>query len=290
MAILLALLAELCAAISTVVQQQQASVVRVRRAFDPKLLIDLVRQPLWLVGVAVMLAGYGFQAAALGVGDLVLVEPLLGTGVALAVPLAALWRGRMPTRTEMLAAVAVGGGVAAFLAVGHPSGGKSVAGVGGWLPWLAGVLALGFLTAGFSPRLRSTQRGIALAALAGCSFGITDGLTKSIIHLAGEHPGALLTAWELWALAGFGLLGFLAQQSAFHAAPLSVSLPASALLEPVVGTFIGLTVLGEHLRGNAPALTGQLLAVAVAAFGVIVLSRSSIVTDHYRKLPTEVDT
>jgi hypothetical protein len=140
-----------------------------------------------------------------------------------------------------------------------------------------------------SPRLRSRHRGTALAALAGCCFAITDGLTKSTIDLVGEHPGRLLTTWELWALAGFGLMGFLTQQSAFHTAPLSVSLPASALLEPVVGTFVGLTVLGEKLRGSSTAITGELLAVIIAAAGVVFLGRRSIVTGRYRVLASDTD-
>lgn len=71
MAVPLALVAELCAAISTVLQQQ-ASAARVRRAFDPKLIFGLGRQPVWILGVVVMLGGYASQAAALGIGRLVL--------------------------------------------------------------------------------------------------------------------------------------------------------------------------------------------------------------------------
>lgn len=277
MAVLLALVAELCAAISTVIQQQQASAARMRRAFDPKLVFDLGRQPVWIFGVIVMLGGYASQAAALGVGRLVLVEPLLGTGVALAVPLAAVWGGRRPTLTEILAAVAVGAGVATFLAVGRPAAGYSVAGAARWSPWLGGVILFGLLTAVSSPRLARAQRGTALAALAGCCFAVTDGLTKSTIYLAGRDGLGVLTAWELWALAGFGLLGFLTQQSAFHAAPLSISLPASALLEPLVGTLIGLTVLKEHLHSSG----GALVAVIVAAAGVAFLARSPVVAEQH---------
>lgn len=289
MAVLLALVAELCAAISTVLQQQQASAARVRRAFDPKLIFDLGRQPVWIFGVVVMLGGYASQAAALGIGRLVLVEPLLGTGVALAVPLAAVWGGRRPTRTEILAALAVGAGVATFLAVGRPAAGYSVAAAARWSPWLVGVAVLGLLTAALSPRLARAQRGTALAALAGCCFAVTDGLTKSTIYLAGRDGLGFLTAWELWALAGFGLLGFLTQQSAFHAAPLSASLPASALLEPVIGTLIGLTVLREHLQSSAAALTGELIAVLVAAAGVVFLARSRVVAGRYGMAQMEAD-
>lgn len=84
-----------------------------------------------------------------------------------------------------------------------------------WSPWLVGVVVFGLLTAALSPRLARAQGGTALAALAGCCFAITDGLTKSTTYLTGWDGLGFLTAWELWALAGFGLLGFLTQQSAF---------------------------------------------------------------------------
>ena len=50
-------------------------------------LLRLLQRPIWLVGLIVDAAGYVAQAAALGVGKLVVVQPLLVSSVIFALPL-----------------------------------------------------------------------------------------------------------------------------------------------------------------------------------------------------------
>ena len=77
-----------------------------------------------------MAGGFGFQAAALALGRLVVVEPVFPTGLLFALLLAARVEGRRLRHAEWTAAVATVAGLAAFLVAAQPSGGNRTAGAG----------------------------------------------------------------------------------------------------------------------------------------------------------------
>jgi hypothetical protein len=87
--VFLALGAATCYALSSALEQRAAKQERPYRSLDPRLLVRLVRRPLWLAGWAPDVAGTGLQAAALHLGALALVEPLLVCNLLLAIPLEA---------------------------------------------------------------------------------------------------------------------------------------------------------------------------------------------------------
>jgi threonine/homoserine efflux transporter RhtA len=77
---------------------------------------------------------------------------------------------------------------------------------------------------------------------------------------------ALLRTPELYVWALVAIAGTAWQQSSFRAGALTASLPTMTVAEPVVGSALGVVVLGETLRpGDAGWLT---LIVAVAAMVV----------------------
>ncbi|MGE0027860.1 MAG: DMT family transporter, partial [Thermoleophilia bacterium] len=76
-------------ALASVLQQRAASEVSDADAHGTGLIRKLVRRPLWLAGTATDTLGYVAQAAALGLGSLVLVQPLLATYLLFALPLGA---------------------------------------------------------------------------------------------------------------------------------------------------------------------------------------------------------
>ena len=105
LAVLLALAGSACYAVAAVTQQRAAAQLAAGRAFDPGVLVRLGRRPAWLAGLAAVIAGFALQAAALGLGRLVVIEPVLASGLLFALALAA-WRDRRPLRrAEWAAAV-----------------------------------------------------------------------------------------------------------------------------------------------------------------------------------------
>ena len=86
-----------------------------------------------------------------------------------------------------------------------------------------------------------------LAVVSASSWALFAVLTKGVIEVAGDGPGALLRAPELYAWILAALVGTVFQQSAFRASTLTASLPAMTVTEPVVASVLGVTVLGGEV-------------------------------------------
>jgi hypothetical protein len=99
----LALAAAILSALGTVLQQRVAATATGTQAMRAGFLLRLARQPLWLVGIAVDVAGFVCQAAALGLGRIVVVQPLLASSVVFALPF-----GSRPVALPSSAALAPG--------------------------------------------------------------------------------------------------------------------------------------------------------------------------------------
>ena len=94
LAVLCALAGAGCYALASVTQQQAASRLPSSTAVDAAVLVHLARKRRWLAGLAAVIAGYALQATALGLGRLIVVEPVFPTGLLFALMLAARAEGR----------------------------------------------------------------------------------------------------------------------------------------------------------------------------------------------------
>jgi drug/metabolite transporter (DMT)-like permease len=273
-AVAAALGAACCFALAAVVQHGAVRTTD-EKLLSLRLLLALFRNPRWLAGVGLGVLSFAIQGLALAFGPLTLVQPLAATDVLFALPMIAVGRYRL-TRGDWLGAGAVAGGIALFLAVSPPSEGTRVPGLAAWAPVIltAGVFAAVAGLAGM--RARGTTQVIWFAAGAGIIYGVVDALTKSTVDLLADVGFATLLRWEPYALVAAGVLGTLLDQSAFRAGALSVSLPVIDTLEPVSAIVIGALVFGERLAASPSQLAAQLAGGAVAAVGIVALSRSSV--------------
>jgi hypothetical protein len=147
-AIVTALASALVLGISSVADQRSTKRVKTRRALSPAILADLVRQPLWLIAIAANLAGFALQVVALDLGSLALVQPLLVGDLVFAVLIS--WylgrrkdlRGRGDVRAMFTGVAAATIGVAGFLAIGRPSGGRAHASLSILPPLAAGLVVV----------------------------------------------------------------------------------------------------------------------------------------------------
>ncbi|MBV8952154.1 MAG: DMT family transporter, partial [Actinobacteria bacterium] len=229
--------------------------------------------PLWLLGYAADWGGYGLQAVALGAGSLLVVQPLLVTGLLFSLPIAARWSGRRLERTDWIAAVALCAGLAAFLSIGNPTGGRDQAPFVDWA-FAGGIVAgVGVLLVMAALRYQGATRATLLALATGISYGLTAGLTKTSVNLLGNGIVSFLTHWEPYALLAFASVGMWLNQTAFQVGDLKASLPAMDVGEQVVAAVIGVAVLREHVQAHG-AFDWLLIAVALTAmaYGVVVLS------------------
>jgi drug/metabolite transporter (DMT)-like permease len=275
-----ALGAGLCYALASVLQHRVAAAQPSEMSLRPRLLLELVKRPLWLLGIALDVGAYLLEAAALAVGTIVVVQPLLVSGLLFALPLSAIGGRRRPGRPEWIAAVAVTAGIATFVTVGAPEGGSSHAPLWGWAIVFTACLSIAGTAIVVTRHAPPHYRALGLAFATGACYACTAALTKSVVDLLGDHGvGGVLGAWETYALAVFSVLGLLLNQSAFQAGHLAASLPALAVTNPVLSSIIGLTLFGEELGATGPVAVGvTLAAVAVMLAGTVALARSPLVT------------
>lgn len=270
----LALLAAVVLAVGSVAQQRSASSVP-ESAHGLRLVRALARRPLWWLGIGGDLGGYLLQAAALAVGSLLLVQPLLVTSLLFALPLGAWWSGRGLSRADWGWATLLAGALGVFVVVGDPTTGVARAGTDAWLlvgAVLAGMLAAVLLAA---VRTRGVSRAVLLAAGTGLCYGVGAALTKGVVDLVGDGAVALLTSWETYALVVVSAGGTMLQQSAFQAGALAAALPTMTVAEPVVAVVVGVAVLGERVRSDGVELVGIGVLAAVMVVATVGLARSA---------------
>jgi len=274
----LALLAAALFAVAAAVQQQSAAAVPEGQAGGVRLFLTLVRNPRWWAGTLADVSGFVAQAAALGLGSLLLVQPLLVTNLLFALPLGARWAGRRLGRSDWAWAVLLAVALAVFVVSGEPTEGVDRAGLREWLPAAAvlGVVLAGCLL-GAAVR-RGTTRAVLLAVATGVLYGIGSALTKSVVSLVDDGLVVLLTSWETYGMVLALGVGTLLQQSAFQAGDLAASLPAVTVGEPVVAVVIGIAVLQEQLQADGAewVLIGVLVAVMVVATAALARSAARV--------------
>ena len=216
------------------------------------LLGRLVRSPLWILGMFGDVGAYGFQAAALAIGTLLFVQPLLVCGLLVALPLNARWTHRRIRRREWFAAIVLCASLATFLIEADPSGGDAHAPLDSWLRVGGTVAALAVVAVVVSALTRGHVRAALLGFAAGALFGVTAALTKTFVDQIQHGVGYTAGHWEVYALAVLSITGIVFTQHGFQASSLSASLPALEASEPVIAAVVGVVLLHEHLNGRSP--------------------------------------
>jgi drug/metabolite transporter (DMT)-like permease len=240
-----------------------------------RLVLDLVRRPAWLAGIAVNGAGFGLRFLALRDGSLAVVQAIVLAGVVFAVPADALMARRRVPRTDALLAGATVAGLVLFLSAARPDAGRGTASGPGWLTLAAvtaaAVLALMRLAGARGGATRTLSLSLAGGLLV--AFGVA--LCKQLAGLVPHHLTRLATDWQAYALVGVAGAGVVLIQRAYSIGPLSLALPMIVVVEPVVSVVVGVLLFHEHMRptGAAPVLAGAGLVVLTGS--AAALSRSA---------------
>src|SRR6266576_2029032 len=145
MAVILAFGSAAVFALGTVLQQRVVMDAPEAKDASAGILFRLVQHPVWLAGIGAYGIAFGLQAAALGDGRLVVVQPILATTIVFALPLGVWLSAQTITRRDVIAAIVVTAGVALFLFLADPSGGREDAPIGEWL--VAGAVVIGIAAA-----------------------------------------------------------------------------------------------------------------------------------------------
>jgi drug/metabolite transporter (DMT)-like permease len=272
-AIIFAVLSALSNACSAVLQRLAATrrAPEARRAW--RAAIDLVRQPVWLLGALFLVGTFGFQALALYFGPLSVVQPLLVTELIFTLGVRVfLFHDDIASRTWS-AALTICLGLAAFLMVASPRPGTAVPDARQWIvavgtraAAVAGLLLLGRYG---SPARRAALLGAATAVV----WSVDAAFVKQTVEvLAHAGPLGLLTTWPLYAMIVTGVLGTVLLQGAFAAGPLAASQATLLIVDPLVSVTLGIELFHDQLNTGLWYVSGAVVSLAVLAAGVVMLS------------------
>jgi hypothetical protein len=274
-AVVTAVASALVLGVSSVLDQRSTKRVESRPALSPRIVADLVRQPLWLAAIGANIVGFALQVVALNFGSLALVQPILACDLMFAVLI--LWYGghranlKPPKVKHLLAGVAATTiGVAGFLAIGQPSAGRTQARFGIVPPLAIGIVVVVGACLAVAARSRN-QRPLALALACGVCYGVAAFLIKLLTSELGGGLAQVFTNWPIYVFAVVGPAGYILNQDAFQQGTLLA--PVQAIIsaaDPLISIALGIVWLAVQVRGSPEAITGEVVSLLLLTGGIFM--------------------
>jgi drug/metabolite transporter (DMT)-like permease len=290
--VVLALFAALSNAAASVLQRRAAAQDEDRAGAVHTVvrsLLRLVRDPYWVGGAALLAVTTVLQGAALAVGSLAVVQPLMASELLFTLMVGSMVFHRRPDPRTWLAFVALAGGLALFLGAAAPSAGHDTASPGGRWAWAGATL---FVVVTALASVGSLVRGAPRAALFGSAsavaFGGTAALLKEVTGRLPQGVGAVLTQWPPYATAVVGVISFLLLQSALRAGTLAASQPALTLGDALTSVALGWALFGEQIALGVRVVP-ELIGVAMIGLGSVGLARAPSVHGAWDTAPAARD-
>ncbi len=261
--------------VTSVAEQRSTKRVQKERTGSPRILLDLVRQPLWDIAIVGTLIGFTLQVVALKYAPLAVVEPILIFDLVFAVLIAAYLR-RSADPVMLAGVAACVAGVAGFLLIARPTAGSGTVGLAEaiWLAIGAVAAVAACLMVGQSSE---TLRPLALALATGICYGLSAFLIKLVTSEA-SHGGFahVLTSWPIYALAIAGPVGFVLNQDAFQSgtfiAPVMAIITAA---DPLISIALAYALLNEKVSSSPAAIAGEIICLILMTVGIVLIARHS---------------
>jgi drug/metabolite transporter (DMT)-like permease len=271
--------------LASAAQQRATKEVAVTPTLSPRLIVELLARPMWLLGLVATIVALALQIVALAFGPLAVVQPVLVTGVAFAAVFSALMQGRHPDPLILLGALCCAAGLSAFLLLARPTAGTSDYGQFDLLASLPLAVVLAVVVIGclvYAAAVQHSSRVLALALATGVLYGVTAGLMKIITSQLRVGLDEPFRHPVLYVVCIIGPIGFLLSQNTFQQGQLVA--PAVAVItsvDPVVGVLIGVGWLGEQIDSSPALLAGECLAALVVIGSIaLITARGSWLLQH----------
>lgn len=253
LAILLALGAMTCFGLAAVLQAVATGRTERRPGLDPRLLLQLARQPVFLASLALNGLGFGLHITALQSLPLFLVQAIIAGSVAVTAVLSVRVTGASLARAQWFAVALV---VLGLTMLG-PSATTGQAAPGGPRAALLLLAALGLvvLAAWFAARVRAAAGAVLLGLLAGTGFGVVAVSAR----LLPPYGAALLGSPLAYVLPLAGATAFLLYSAAMQRGSVTTTTAALVITQTGVPALVGVLLLGDRVREG-------FLTLAVAGF------------------------
>ena len=271
----LAVLAAFLFAIGTVLQQKGTLSTEAGED-DPRFLVQILRRPVWLVGAAMMAAGWVVQAMALDRGSLVVIQSLVALSLVIALPLGALLTDQRIGRRELLGAGLTLVGIIFFVSAGQPQNGNPHPGAAAW--WTAVLVIYGLVIVLFlvGARFSGAAKALTYGAAAGLGYGLQAAVTKTFVTEVGSGILALLSSWSIYVLILSALTGFALQQSSLKTGVLAPAMASANSVSLFTSVILGITVYDETIsKSGAGHTSSAFIGLAVALVGIALLAGSA---------------
>lgn len=231
----------------------------------------------WCLGAGIALGGFGLQAAALGLGSILLVQPLVVLAVLFALPLEAWLDHRHPSRYEWAWGGVLVACVGIFLLIADPREVDRRPDHALIVATIAAIIALLIVLVVIAERSSDHNRALFYGLVAGTLFGIGALLIKTVVYVALHDPLNLYARPEVYLFVVVAIGGVVAQQRSFVAGELQTSFPAMTVMEPAVSMALGVTLLGEAVIVGWWQTTVMVIVLVVMVRAVITLATLSAV-------------
>jgi len=262
-------------AISNVLELLEAEKVPDELAMRQSLLLRLIKQPRWLLGLASDFGGYICHAAALGLATVVFVEPILATGILMSLFIGSRFVHRPVHRTDWIAAGVLSGGLALFLYEVSPTGGRQLARTREWVVAGPSAVAAIAICMALGRSVRGRPRAALLGVAAGISFGVSALLTKALVHYLGDGIFAWVPHWEPYALAVAAIGGVIVAQSALQTGALGAAVGAIEAMSVISGSLFGLFLLDERVGAHGfLEISAVVVSIAAILGGIVMLAQA----------------
>lgn len=282
--VLLALGASFFTAAASVAQRRAAAPAPGELSFSWRLVAFLMHRPVWFLGILAMIAGFLFQVAALRVGSLSFVQPVIATELLFVFGFVALGHRHRVGGRDWISAVGMAVGLGCFLALARPSGGAAHATARMWA--LAGlstvavtaVLSIAAYLPGRAGAKPSPSRKAALLAIAAATmFGFVAAVIKELSTHLSQGPVGVFGNWSLYVMIVTGAAAMFLASNAFQAGTLAASQPGLTIVDPLVSSALGVVLFGDQIHHGALTLVGEGLALVLLVGSIVLLTRSPLV-------------
>ncbi|MDP8222463.1 MAG: EamA family transporter [Candidatus Lernaella stagnicola] len=239
------------------------------------ILLTLVRNWLWVLGLLFMIGGMVSYATALGAADLSIVQPIIClTGVVAAV-IGVTFLKEKVRPVEWLGIALILGGVV-IVSVGATGETARIPGNGPLLAFTAVSVVL--IAASFMLKRLNVSVEMTLSLAAGLNFGLANLMGKLltqrvILDVDGPFSFArpevwwsLITDYPVFVIIATNIVGGAALQTAFANGRASVVSPVVTIISTILPILAALTIFGENVR------VAHAVGIGVVIFGTTLLA------------------
>ncbi len=234
----------------------------------------VITRRMWVLGAFVGFVALILHALALNNGAIALVQPIMVSGVVLAVLFRSALDRALPPRRELVGVTLTTLALGCFLVVANPQAESEADERRAVLLWLSGVLCIALLVLVANRMPTPVAASFLLGTASGVCFGLTAGLLKMISNDFGaDGVMGVVGSWHLYAQIGTGLTGIAINQRAYHLAPLAISMPVLNVVDVLVALAFGVLVFNEVPTRHPVGIAVLGLCLVLMGAGLRMLAR-----------------